>query len=101
MIGELAASVPEEGGFYAWVRRAMGPFWGFQEGWLSLSASIFDMAIYPTIAVEYLGHINPSYTAGHRGLLIEIAIVIAASLWNLRGAAAVGDGSVGLWLLAA
>jgi amino acid transporter len=100
MIGELAASVPEEGGFYAWVRRAMGPFWGFQEGWLSLSASVFDMAIYPTIAVEYLGHINPSFTAGHRGLLIEIAIVIAASLWNLRGAAAVGEGSVALWLLA-
>ena len=36
MIGELAAAVPEEGGFYAWVRRAMGPFWGFQEAWLSL-----------------------------------------------------------------
>ena len=100
MIGELAASVPEEGGFYAWVRRAMGPFWGFQEAWLSLAASIFDMAIYPTIAVDYLGHINPAYTAGHRGLLIEVAIVVAASLWNLRGAAAVGEGSVGLWLLA-
>ena len=100
MIGELAASVPEEGGFYAWVRRAMGPFWGFQEAWLSLAASVFDMAIYPTIAVDYLGHINPSYTAGHRGLLIEIAIVVAASLWNLRGAASVGEGSVGIWLVA-
>src|ERR1700748_1374588 len=58
MIGELAASIPEEGGFYAWVRRAMGPFWGFQEAWLSLSASVFDMAIYPTIFVSYLGHLQ-------------------------------------------
>src|SRR6187402_1986038 len=64
MIGELAASVPEEGGFYAWVRRAMGPFWGFQEAWLSLSASIFDMAIYPTIFVSYLSRVAPSLTGG-------------------------------------
>src|SRR5262245_58436667 len=36
MVGELAAALPAEGGFYVWVRRAMGPFWGFQEAWLSL-----------------------------------------------------------------
>ncbi len=44
MVGELSAAMPQEGGFYVWVRRAMGPFWGFQEAWLSLVASIFDMA---------------------------------------------------------
>ena len=38
MIGELASSIPAEGGFYIWVRRALGSFWGYQEGWLSLSA---------------------------------------------------------------
>src|ERR1700731_4454324 len=53
MIGELASSIPAEGGFYIWVRRALGPFWGYQEGWLSLAASVFDMAIYPTIFVDY------------------------------------------------
>lgn len=100
MIGELAASVPEEGGFYAWVRRAMGPFWGFQEAWLSLSASVFDMAIYPTIFVSYLARIAPSLTRGHRGLALEIAVVVLAALWNLRGAVAVGKGSVWLWLVA-
>ena len=55
MIGELAAAIPNEGGFYIWVRRGLGPFWGYQEGWLSLSASIFDMALYPSIFVLYLG----------------------------------------------
>ncbi len=100
MLGELAAAVPEEGGFYAWVRRAMGPFWGFQEAWLSLSASVFDMAIYPTIFVSYLSRVAPSLTSGHRGLLLEIAVVVAAAMWNLRGAASVGEGSVGIWLIA-
>jgi amino acid transporter len=51
MVGELSSALPEEGGYYAWVRRAMGPFWAFQEAWLSLAASIFDMAIYPTLFV--------------------------------------------------
>ncbi len=100
MIGELAAAVPEAGGFYAWVRRAMGPFWGFQEAWLSLAASVFDMAIYPTLFVTYLGRLAPVLTDGHRGLAIKLAVVVLATLLNLRGAAAVGDGSVGMWIVA-
>ena len=102
MIGELAAAVPEEGGFYAWVRRAMGPFWGFQEAWLSLAASIFDMAIYPTLFVTYLGHLQglgPVLQVGHRELWIELAVVIVATLWNLRGAVAVGHSSVVMWFV--
>ncbi len=50
MIGELSSALPSEGGYYAWVRRGLGNFWGFQEAWLSLAASIFDMAIYPTLS---------------------------------------------------
>lgn len=99
MLGELASSVPAEGGFYAWVRRALGPFWGFQEAWLSLAASVFDMAIYPTTFVLYLGHLAPHLTAGHRGLLLELAVVAAAVFWNLRGAVSVGEGSVRLWII--
>ena len=64
MIGELASAIPAEGGFYIWVRRALGPFWGYQESWLSLSASIFDMALYPAIFVLYLGKFSPALTAG-------------------------------------
>ena len=99
MVGELASAIPDEGGFYIWVRRTMGPFWGFQEAWLSLAASVFDMAIYPTTFVLYLGRIAPSFTAGHRGLAFKLAIVTIAALWNLRGAASVGEGSVGMMAL--
>ena len=94
MVGELAAALPAEGGFYVWVRRAMGPFWGFQEAWLSLVASIFDMAIYPTVFVLYLGTLWPAATAGHRGIALKLAIVVVCLLWNLFGAKAVGNGSI-------
>jgi amino acid transporter len=93
MVGELASAMPYDGGFYHWVRRAMGPFWGFQEAWLSLAASVFDMAIYPTAFVLYLSHIAPTLTAGSRGMLIKLGIVGISAVWNLRGAVAVGLGS--------
>ncbi len=93
MVGELASAVPREGGFYRWVRQAMGPFWGFQEAWLSLAASVFDMAIYPTTFVLYLSHVAPGMTEGYRGLALKLGIVGISAVWNLRGAVAVGSGS--------
>jgi amino acid transporter len=99
MVGELAAALPEEGGYYCWVRRALGGFWGFQEAWLSLAASVFDMAIYPVIFVLYLGRIEPTWTAGSRGTLWALAVIVLCMVWNLRGARAVGEGSVGMFCL--
>ena len=94
MVGELASALPEEGGYYCWVRRALGAFWGFQEAWLSLAASVFDMAIYPVIFVLYLSRVAPALTAGSRGTLWALAVVLLCAAWNLRGAKAVGEGSV-------
>ena len=99
MVGELSAAIPEEGGFYVWVRRAMGPFWGFQEAWLSLVASIFDMAIYPSLFADYLGRLFPAATAGNRGIVVAAAVVVVCVVWNLRGAKAVGNSSMAVGLL--
>jgi amino acid transporter len=97
MVGELASAIPEEGGFYVWVRRAMGPFWGFQEAWLSMAASVFDMAIYPVIFVDYLSRVAPDWTAGHRGVLWKLVVVFGCAAWNLKGAKIVGVGSIVLF----
>jgi len=94
LVGELGAALPEEGGYYAWVARALGPFWGFQEAWLSLAASIFDMAIYPTLFVLYLGRFWPAASQGSNGIWIGIAVIAACAAWNIAGAKAVGGGSV-------
>ena len=99
MIGELASAIPADGGFYVWVRRALGPFWGAQESWLSLSASIFDMALYPSIFVLYLSKFAPAFTAGWRGYAWSLAVVVICCFWNLRGARAVGEGSLLLFAL--
>jgi amino acid transporter len=96
MIGELSSALPFEGGYYAWVRRAMGNFWGFQEAWLSLVASIFDMAIYPTLFVLYLDRLFPWFQHGHRGLYVGMAVVIACAVLNIAGVKVVSHTS--LWL---
>ena len=99
MVSELASALPKEGGYYVWVSRAMGPFWGFQEAWLSLVGSFFDMAIYPTLFVEYLGHLAPAMTAHGRGLGIALSLVAVCAVWNLLGARAVGVSSVAMGVL--
>jgi amino acid transporter len=99
MVGELASSIPDEGGYYVWVRRAMGRFWGFQEAWMSLAASVFDMAIYPAIFVAYLSRFAPTWTAGHRGMFWSLSIVVGCAIWNLTGAKAVGQGAVVLFCI--
>src|SRR5881227_467783 len=99
MIGELSSAIPAEGGYYAWVRRAMGNFWGFQEAWLSLVASIFDMAIYPTLFVAYLTRMFPWFQVDNRGWWVALAVVIACAILNIAGVKVVSLTS--LWLFVA
>jgi len=99
MIGELSSALPAEGGYYAWVRRGLGNFWGFQEAWLSLVASIFDMAIYPTLFVAYLTRLAPYFGFGHRGVYVALGVVVVCAVLNIAGIRVVGVTSLWLFFL--
>jgi amino acid transporter len=99
MIGELASAIPAEGGYYVWVRRALGPFWGFQEAWLSLAASVFDLAAYPAIFVLSLGQLWPTALHNPWRVLIPAVVILSCVAWNMLGAKAVGGSSIILGLL--
>jgi len=99
MIGELSSALPQEGGYYAWVRRGMGNFWGFQEAWLSLAASIFDMAIYPTLFVFYLKQMSPWFGVGNHGIYAGLFVVATCAALNLAGIRVVGITSLWLFFL--
>jgi amino acid transporter len=98
MVSELSAALPEEGGYYVWVRRAMGPFWGFQEAWLSFAASLFDMAIYPTLFISYLARLWPAAGNGSLSTLIGISLIAVCVGINLSGIRPVGAGSLAMTL---
>ncbi|HEX7698009.1 MAG TPA: APC family permease [Candidatus Acidoferrum sp.] len=99
MIGELSSALPHEGGYYAWVRRGLGNFWGFQEAWLSLAASIFDMAIYPTLFVFYLKQMSPWFGFGNHGIYAGLFVVVTCAVLNLAGIRVVGITSLWLFFL--
>jgi len=99
MIGELSSALPAEGGYYAWVRRGLGNFWGFQEAWLSLAASIFDMAIYPTLFVFYLKQMTPWFGEGNHGIVAGLFVVVTCAALNLAGIRVVGITSLWLFFL--
>ncbi len=60
MVAELSSAMPEEGGYFVWVRRGLGDFWGFQEGWWTICYTAVDMAIYPVLFVNYLSFFVPA-----------------------------------------
>ncbi len=99
MVAELSAALPREGGYYAWVQIGLGPFWGFQEAWLTLAGSVFDMAIYPTLFSAYLGQLEPGLGRGAWPIVIGTGMVLVGVGWNLFSARAVGRGSLLLMIL--
>ncbi len=95
LVGELGAALPLTGGYYEWVRRGLGPFWGLQEAWLSIAYTVVDLALYPTLLAAYLSQLWPAIggTEGRAGWWIAIATIAACTLWNAAGIRAVGLGS--------
>ena len=93
IIGELASMLPEEGGYYRWVRRAFGDVWAFQNGWYTWLYSLVDMAIYPALLNQYLAWFLPDLSQGTKWA-IALAMIWGAAAINLRGAFPVGRVSV-------
>jgi amino acid transporter len=92
LIGELASMLPMEGGYYQWVKRAFGRFWGFWNGWLSWVYSLLDMAIYPVLLVQYLKFFAPGLEP-LESWIIACSMIWVATWLNLRGARVVGSAS--------
>jgi amino acid transporter len=92
MVAELSAAMPVEGGFYRWVERAMGRFWGFQEAWWSFICALPDMAIYPVLFTGYVDQWVPLSTAGKFG--VSLAVIWTGTALNVLGVGAVGAAAV-------
>jgi len=92
LIGELASMLPVEGGYYQWVKRAFGRFWGFWNGWLSWVYSLIDMALYPVLFTQYVRFFVPGL--GWLGAwLVALVMIWVATGLNLRGTRVVGIAS--------
>ncbi|XP_058753488.1 probable polyamine transporter At1g31830 [Vicia villosa] len=49
LTAEIGTMFHENGGYVVWVSSALGPFWGFQLGWMKWLSGVIDNALYPVI----------------------------------------------------
>ena len=96
MAAELTALLPLEGGFYFWVKEALGSFAGFAEAYLTLLYTAVDTAIYPVLFVTYVASLFPMHSRAQ--LVIAILLVWSCGLFNAIGVRLVGYTSM-LWTL--
>ena len=91
MAAELTTLMPEEGGYYVWVRETFGPFWAVQQTCWAITCAVVWMAIYPVLFVTYLTFFIPalSTSALIRWLIAVLVIVLGMAL-NFQGAREVG-----------
>lgn len=90
---ELGTAIPEEGGYYAWSKRALGPFGAFCQGWWAWLYTFIDIGLYPTMFCDYLAFFAPEFGADgnywlRKGLML--AMIWGFVLFNLFGSRTVG-----------
>ncbi len=106
----LSSRFPDQGGLYAWTRRALGPTHGFICGWCLWVNNLF---YYPSLLLFAAANVPPVFGGRFPGLAdsrLFSAIFVLGVLWLLVGLNIAGlssskrlqnFGSVGTWLPAA
>lgn len=89
---ELNSMMPVTGGYYKWVKYALGTRWGFFEGWWTWLYTFVDLAIYPGLFVLYASYFFP-VLAEYR-IPLCLCVVWASAGLNILGIVPVGKTSL-------
>lgn len=84
--------MPVTGGYYQWVKRALGLRWAFFEGWWTWLYTFTDLAIYPVLFVTYLSFFFPG--ADVYKIPICLVIIWGSAAINILGIVSVGRASI-------
>ncbi|KAD3641567.1 hypothetical protein E3N88_30791 [Mikania micrantha] len=87
---EMGTMYPEDGGYVVWVSSALGPFWGFQQGWMKWLSGVIDNALYPVLFLDHLKLVIPVLADGYPWVVAVLALTIALTYMNFRGLTIVG-----------
>ncbi len=85
---ELNSMMPVTGGYYQWVKHALGMRWGFYEGWWTWLYTFADLAIYPVLFIQYAGFFFPGIEAYK--IPVCLVIIWASAGLNILGIVPVG-----------
>lgn len=87
---EMGTMFPENGGYVVWVLSALGPFWGFQQGWMKWLSGVIDNALYPVLFLDYLKSGIPALGGGWPRVVAALALTVLLTYMNYRGLTIVG-----------
>lgn len=82
-LAELGAMVPESGGQYVFVRRALGEYAGFAIGWSDWVSSCAALALVTVSMGDYSTAIWPSLTG--KSVALALAVVVALTIIQALG----------------
>jgi len=80
-VAELAAMIPETGGFRVYARRAFGEGVGFAVGWVDWLCNVAALAYVAVTAVAFLGALWPSASVYPRAVAISILTAFTGIHW--------------------
>ncbi|HEY4111922.1 APC family permease [Puia sp.] len=89
---ELNSLMPITGGYYQWVKHALGIRWAFFEGWWTWLYTFCDLAIYPVLFIGYAAYFVPEIA--HYKIPICLAIIWSSAILNIIGIIPVGRASL-------
>ncbi|HXB06444.1 MAG TPA: APC family permease [Puia sp.] len=89
---ELNSIMPITGGYYQWVKQALGIRWAFFEGWWTWLYTFCDLAIYPVLFMTYAAWFVPEIA--HYKIPVCLAIIWASAVLNIVGIIPVGRASL-------
>ncbi|EHA8588690.1 hypothetical protein COCNU_scaffold006351G000010 [Cocos nucifera] len=87
---EMGTMFPENGGYVVWVSSALGPYWGFQLGWMKWLGGVIDNALYPVLFLDYLKSVIPALGGGLPRTFATLGLTGALTYMNYRGLNIVG-----------
>ncbi|CAH2034790.1 unnamed protein product [Thlaspi arvense] len=91
---EMGTMFPENGGYVVWVSSALGPFWGFQQGWMKWLSGVIDNALYPVLFLDYLKSGVPALASGLPRVAAILVLTLMLTYLNYRGLTIVGWAAV-------
>ena len=80
--------MPVTGGYYQWVKKALGIRWAWYEGWWTWLYTFVDLAIYPVLFVEYASFFFPEIA--HYKIQFCLGIIWLVAGLNILGIVPVG-----------
>jgi APA family basic amino acid/polyamine antiporter len=80
-VAELAAMMPEAGGFYVYARRAFGNGVGFVVGWSDWVNQVAAIAYASLTAAVFVGQLWPAITDHPRTIAVGVAVLFTALHW--------------------